>query len=65
VSSLEGVLLPELRTLSEPTVLLNSGGRVIGSSSSDLASGMRLPLPDSPARAGSPPMDWQLLDSLR
>jgi len=65
VSSLEGVLLPELRTLSEPAVLLNSGGRVIGSSSPDFASGMRLPPRDSPTRAGSPPMDWQLLDSLR
>jgi len=72
VSSLERQLLPALRTLSEPAVLLNSGGRVIASSSPQFASGMRVPLPGTqkPARApGSPPgrtaarppIDWRLL----
>ena len=63
VSSLEGLLLPELRTLSRPAILLNSGGRVIASSSPDFASGMRVPLPETPSRsdAGPPAMDWHLI----
>jgi hypothetical protein len=72
VSSLERQLLPALRTLSEPTVLLNSGGRVIASSSPRFASGMRVPLPGTPAPARTPrnspgptairpPIDWHLL----
>jgi hypothetical protein len=72
VSSLERQLLPALRTLSEPAVLLNSGGRVIASSSPQYASGMHVPLPNtptpaktprnSPGRAATrPPIDWHLL----
>jgi len=72
VSSLERRLLPALRTLSEPAVLLNSGGRVIASSSPRFASGMRVPLPGTPAPAKTPrnppgrtatrpPIDWHLL----
>ena len=72
VSSLERQLLPALRTLSEPAVLLNSGGRVIASSSPQFASGMRVPLTGTPAPAKTPrnspdrtatrpPIDWHLL----
>ena len=72
VSSLERRLLPALRTLSKPTVLLNSGGRVIASSSPQFASGMRVPLPNTPAPAKTPrnstgrtatrpPINWHLL----
>jgi hypothetical protein len=58
VSSLERQLLPALRTLSRPVVLLNSGGRVIASSSPEFASGMRVSLPKSQTRR---PIDWHLL----
>lgn len=52
VSSLEHLLLPELRFLSRSAVLLNSGGRVIASSSPHFTSGMRMP---APAARGSVP----------
>jgi hypothetical protein len=72
VSNLERQLLPALRMLSEPAVLLNSGGRVIASSSPQFASGMRLLVPGTPAPAKPPrsspgrtatrrPIDWHLL----
>lgn len=60
VSSLERRLLPALLTLSRPAVLLNSGGRVIASSSPEFASGMRVPLPAA-APERRPPIDWHLL----
>jgi methyl-accepting chemotaxis protein-like sensor len=60
VSSLERQLLPALRSLSRPAVLLNSGGRVIASSSAEFASGMRVPIADAPTRR-RPPIDWHLL----
>ena len=74
VSSLERQLLPALRTLSDPAVLLNSGGRVIASSSPQFASGMRVPLPGTPTPANTPrkspdrtatrpPIDWHLLSA--
>jgi DNA-binding FadR family transcriptional regulator len=72
VSNLQRQLLPALRTLSEPAVLLNSGGRVIASSSPQFATGMQVPLPGTPApakiprnspgqTAARPPIDWHLL----
>lgn len=68
VSSLERQLLPALRTLSRPAVLLNSAGRVITSSSPEFASGMRVPLPDTPTQANPsrrnasrPAVNWHLL----
>jgi hypothetical protein len=72
VSSLERELLPELRTLSRPAVLVNAGGRVIASSSAQFASGMRVPVPGAATSAKSsrsssgraarrPPIDWHLL----
>jgi len=60
VSSLERQLLPALRTLSRPAVLLNSGGRVIASSSPEFASGMRVPLPAARFKS-QPPIDWHLV----
>jgi hypothetical protein len=60
VSSFERRLLPALRTLSRPAVLLNAGGRVIASSSPEFASGMRVPVPESRARR-RPPIDWHLV----
>jgi hypothetical protein len=76
VSNLERQLLPALRTLSEPTVLLNSGGQVIASSCPQFASGMRVPLPGTPTPAKTsrnspgqaatrPPIDWHLLPASR
>jgi len=72
VSNLQRQLLPALRTLSEPALLLNSGGRVIASSSPQFASGMHVPLPGTPTpaktprnspgqTAARPPIDWHLL----
>jgi hypothetical protein len=66
VSSLERQLLPALRTLSRPAVLLNAGGRVIASSSAEFASGMRVPIADhtdvAPGRRSArPQIDWHLL----
>ena len=70
VSRLERQLLPALRTLSRPAVLLNAGGRVIASSSPRFASGMRVRLPDTDretadSSAGRPPIDWHLLPASR
>src|SRR5262245_17913225 len=66
VSSLERQLLPALRTLTRPAVLLNSGGRVIASSSPEFASGMRVPIADhtksaSGRRSARRQIDWHLL----
>ena len=72
VLNLERQLLPALLTLSKPGVLLNSGGRVIASSSPQFASGMRVRLPGTPTPAKTPrnspgrtatrpPVDWHLL----
>lgn len=68
VSSLERQLLPALRTLACPAVLLNSAGRVIASSAPEYASGMRVQLPARPASKSGPkrilrrpPLDWHLL----
>jgi len=67
-SRLERRLLPALRTLRRPAVLLNAGGRVVASSSPEFASGMRVRLPDRPATRNRstrarprPPLDWHLL----
>jgi hypothetical protein len=60
VSSLERRLLPALRSLSRPAVLLNAGGRVIASSSPEFASGMRVPVPATRSRRRSP-VDWHLV----
>ena len=65
VSSLERQLLPALRTLSRPAVLLNAGGRVIASTSPQYASGMRVPVPAAPTTTttttDASPLGWHLL----
>jgi hypothetical protein len=70
VSSLEARILPALRGLAEPMVLVNASGRVVTSSSSDFAPGIRYALDsDEPLTSpqtrervqGSHVSGWQLI----
>jgi hypothetical protein len=75
VSSLERRVMPALRRLTRPVLLLNASGRVVASASPHFAPGMRVPLPGArlrtslrttrrdPQRPGmqGPAIDWHLV----
>jgi hypothetical protein len=74
VSSLERRILPSLRRLRHPAMLVNSGGRVVVSNSPDYSPGERVPscsAPDSPTTSkrrrglASATAGWQIVRSDR